>query len=41
MNPDPLDGEERPTVKGVVRDLKRDEACAVLRSYGELGGTFY
>ena len=25
----------------VVRDLKRDEACAVLRSYGELGGTFY
>ena len=25
----------------VVRDLKREEACSVLRSYGELGGTFY
>lgn len=23
MNPDPLEGEERPTVRGVVRDLKR------------------
>ena len=23
MNPDPLEGEERPTVKGVMRDLKR------------------
>ena len=27
MNPDPLDGEERPTVKGVVRDLKRIPAA--------------
>ena len=25
----------------VVRDLHRDEARAVLRQYGELGGTFY
>jgi tRNA(Arg) A34 adenosine deaminase TadA len=25
----------------VVRDLQREDACAVLRSYGELGGTFY
>ncbi len=25
----------------VARDLLRPEACAVLRSYGELGGTFY
>ena len=25
----------------VVRDLHRDEACAVLRTYGELGGVRY
>lgn len=25
----------------VVRDLRRDDACAVLRAYGELGGQFY
>ncbi len=25
----------------VVRDLRREEACAVLTAYGELGGTFY
>jgi tRNA(Arg) A34 adenosine deaminase TadA len=25
----------------VVRDLHRDEACAVLQAYGEQGGTFY
>jgi hypothetical protein len=23
LNPDPLDGEERPTVEGVVRELRR------------------
>jgi tRNA(Arg) A34 adenosine deaminase TadA len=26
---------------GVVRDLRRDDACAVLQAYGEQGGTFY
>jgi tRNA(Arg) A34 adenosine deaminase TadA len=25
----------------VVRDLHRDDACAVLQAYGEQGGTFY
>jgi hypothetical protein len=25
----------------VARDILRDEACAVLQSYGEQGGTFY
>ncbi len=25
----------------VVRDLRRDEACTVLKAYGELGGAFY
>ena len=25
----------------VVRDLNRDDARAVLKQYGELGGTFY
>lgn len=25
----------------VVRDLNRDQACSVLKAYGELGGTFY
>ena len=30
MNPDPLAGEERPTVQGVVRDLKRVPVARVL-----------
>jgi hypothetical protein len=25
----------------VARDILRDDACAVLQSYGEQGGTFY
>lgn len=39
--PEDWTGELERRGIALVRDIHRDKACAVLRAYGELGGTFY